>query len=337
MKKQRLVYIDLAKGLCILCVIIHHCYVELGIAWPADSYFSLFRMPLYFCLSGAFFKEYDGFIGFIIRKINKLIVPFVSFFLITSVFLPLVLSWCFSYSWINSDFSLLYSWIGDRTTLFNGSLWFLLCLFEMNLIFYLINCLAKQTKYYLFMLIFYSLSIGSLGYIIHSFGFFIPLYIDSALTCIPFFCFGFVLYRYTNIFQQDVPIDRFLLLFAFVLLLIPIYFKGRADYYCNDIGPLFSVFISGICGALGILALTKRISYIPCISYIGHYSIIPLCLNSVILHILKPFFFSLSFGLILKIIALFMVTVSVCMACIPFFIKYTPWIVAQKNVINVNS
>ena len=37
---------------------------------PIDGTISVFRMPLYFFLSGLFFKTYEGFSGFLKRKIN---------------------------------------------------------------------------------------------------------------------------------------------------------------------------------------------------------------------------------------------------------------------------
>lgn len=38
-----------------------------------------FRMPLYYFLSGLFFKTYRGFFDFVLKKINKLLIPFAFF------------------------------------------------------------------------------------------------------------------------------------------------------------------------------------------------------------------------------------------------------------------
>lgn len=42
---------------------------------------SSFTMPLYFFVSGLFFKSYEGFGGFLARKVDKLLVPFLIFYL----------------------------------------------------------------------------------------------------------------------------------------------------------------------------------------------------------------------------------------------------------------
>ena len=54
-KKERLHYIDLAKGVCITLVIVGH--TGLSITIPG---LDAIRMPLYFILSGLFFKDYGG-------------------------------------------------------------------------------------------------------------------------------------------------------------------------------------------------------------------------------------------------------------------------------------
>ena len=52
---QRIDFIDLAKGICIFLVVIGHCGAPIDI--PG---YGIVRMPLYFILSGLFFKTYGG-------------------------------------------------------------------------------------------------------------------------------------------------------------------------------------------------------------------------------------------------------------------------------------
>ena len=74
--KKRIEYIDLMKGLCILTVVALHFKL-----FPEKSSLNYMRgaisIPLYFFLSGIFYKTYKGFIDLCIRKINKLIIPFL--------------------------------------------------------------------------------------------------------------------------------------------------------------------------------------------------------------------------------------------------------------------
>ena len=84
MEKQRIVWIDKAKGICIILVVLHHSLIHTHADFllsntNVENFLSAFRMPLYFALSGIFFKTYSSFSIFVIRKINKLIVPFVNY------------------------------------------------------------------------------------------------------------------------------------------------------------------------------------------------------------------------------------------------------------------
>ena len=63
---NRIEFIDLAKGICILLVVQIHVYGDTSV--DVFKMMSLFRMPLYFVLSGLFFKTYDGFFSLFKKK-----------------------------------------------------------------------------------------------------------------------------------------------------------------------------------------------------------------------------------------------------------------------------
>lgn len=72
--KKRIDFIDLAKGICIIMVVVGHCGATINIpGWE------IVRMPLYFILSGLFFKDYGGWVKFLIQKTNKILIPFLFF------------------------------------------------------------------------------------------------------------------------------------------------------------------------------------------------------------------------------------------------------------------
>lgn len=72
--KKRIEFIDLAKGICILLIIVGHSGVEVD--YPG---LSAMRTPLYLTLSGLFFKDYGGFTNILIRKTNKILIPYSIF------------------------------------------------------------------------------------------------------------------------------------------------------------------------------------------------------------------------------------------------------------------
>ena len=74
--KMRIEYIDLAKGICILLVVWLHItdsvkFAGLGETDIVTKYCLAFLMPLYFFLSGMFFKTDGHGWNFILKKINK--------------------------------------------------------------------------------------------------------------------------------------------------------------------------------------------------------------------------------------------------------------------------
>ena len=77
--KKRIEYIDLAKGVCILLVVFAHIHPDLT-RYSWGVFFDSFRMPLYFFLSGIFFKRYSGIQEFAIKKVNNLIIPLLFFY-----------------------------------------------------------------------------------------------------------------------------------------------------------------------------------------------------------------------------------------------------------------
>ena len=142
---NRIDYIDLAKGFCIILVVLYHVLNHLHVKSEYVYLLSTFRMPLYFFLSGLFFKEYEGFMGFFIRKINKLLIPFCFFYLTTSFFLPNILHfWGFTVSHTESlGIHGLWAFI-TKEQFANNPIWFLWCLFTINIFFYLCVVIVKK-------------------------------------------------------------------------------------------------------------------------------------------------------------------------------------------------
>ena len=167
---KRIDYFDLAKGLCIFLVVFHHycsySYVSEPLAFRC--FFKAFRLPLYFFLSGVFFKRYGGLLDFIKRKCNKLLIPFAFWF-----FLDVLLGkFC-------------------KISLSSGVIWFLLCLFEVNIFFYVISLVSERFgKHKTKMLIIMTMLCGCIGIALNFLSIKLPLYIDSAFTALPFFSLG---------------------------------------------------------------------------------------------------------------------------------------------------
>ena len=132
---RRIGFIDLTKGLCIMLVVMMHVGGAFdGLA--AGPVLSSFTMPLYFFVSGLFFKSYEGFGGFLARKVDKLLVPFLIFYL-GSFLLMYGISKA-----VPGTFRLPVRWSelllvfrGHELIRFNPPIWFLVALFNCNILF----------------------------------------------------------------------------------------------------------------------------------------------------------------------------------------------------------
>lgn len=320
--KKRIEFIDLAKGLCIILVVAYHC--GLVDTFPGAKQL---RMPLYFVLSGIFFKDYGKYS--ILKKINKLVIPFITFFALGDIF------YYISHLTVNipeipKSYPIIdFLWGGTPSNL---PIWFLLCLFNCYIIFLIIYRISKS-EFQRFILV---LAATFLGYIFSCHNIRLLFYIDSALTCTLFFYIGFLLKK-TNFLQAENPRIKDLIsaicLYLIAFSIIAYFPNNKISVFDNNIygSPILSYFISIII-VLSILLLCKSIKYIPYISYIGRYSIIILLihvpimeiiyyLQKNILHISSP---------IIKTAA----TVFIASAFIPCLKKIAPKVTAQKDLIS---
>lgn len=323
--KKRIDFIDLAKGVCIIMVVVGHCGAPINIpGWE------IVRMPLYFILSGLFFKDYGGWIKFLIRKTNKILIPFVFFYMLG--YLGYYLIKVFVPSLLITDATGICDIFNNRQ-LFNGPIWFLLALFWCNIIFCTISLYIKQD----FIRIIVVCILGGIGWylgnVIHVF---VPLFFDVALTALPFFAFGYYL-KHTKILYPN-QYDKYNVLFVLVFWLIAFVLTRTTHYrlslHYNGLEGWATYFIS-VSSVMSILFLCKIIKRIPLISYMGRYSIILLCTHHLIYRPIKVLLAEFMDGHLLPILVA-LITLLISTALIPFCIKYIPWFTAQKDLIKLS-
>ena len=334
---NRLEFIDLAKGLCIMLVVFQHVTSTFGVSdYLFKSGLASFRMPLYFFLSGLFFKSYSGFLEFFEKKFNKLFIPFVFFFLTTSCALPYLLAYFGLRSYPKASVWLSFFF---QESFPNIPIWFLLGLFLVNLIFYVLYILACRCspKNWVRYLIVFSILVGFVGCLLGYKQINLPMFLDSAMTALPFFLCGFLTYRYTPLVFPNKS-DKWNFIFAIGLLAIPLIFCNESVHYLeNKISmSVFSMYAYGLSGTAGILLLSKQINKIPLVSYFGRYSIIILLTHGWILWAGIKIYRSLSFSLnpMLAVVLIFILTMLSYLAVIPLCKKTIPWFCAQKDLVS---
>lgn len=344
MNKQtkRIEYIDLAKGFCILLVVLFHIAMAYGQQFPMNNFFKAFRMPLYFFLSGFFFKTYEGFGGFLKRKINKLLIPFVFYYLTLSVALSLILYHYFDITLEKTEnFTIITSLIEfvTRENFPNSPIWFLLCLFEINVFFYGIYKLSEIyfRNIKISALIIITFFVGYIGMILGHFRINIPAFVDTSLSCLPFFSFGYLINKHTTLLVPN-KYDKYIwiiipLAFAFVAIFAH-YLIYRTNYFSTI--SLITAYPCGIIGTLGVIYIAKFFNKIPIVSYWGHYSIIILVTHKIVYQVFEPVVTAISVNEWSAVFVNFVFTMLSYLVLIPLIKNCLPYVTAQKDLIKIS-
>lgn len=257
-------WIDMIKGIGIIAVVIGHV--------AGVRYVFCFHMPLFLILAGYTFHQQENTSDFIKKKAVRLLLPYISFFVLLSV--PLILKGQFFESNILSDF--LYG--GNRLVDTFGVFWFVTTLFAALVLF---NGMVKWKCgiiwYVLLALISYSLGLAHIT---------LPEGLHSVPMATVYLYFGYKLHQ-TDVMDNNVICKKMLAGGGILAMLIyPITTKLQIDMKSGYYGiPLLSLFISmWLCVTIAIM--TKRISNIfivkSVLSYIGKASFVIMFLHQYI-------------------------------------------------------
>lgn len=271
-EKKRIQWIDTAKGITIILVIIGHANFQ----EPIKAFIYSFHMPLFFFLSGLFINTESDFNSFLTKRIKGLIIPYLIYNIILLLFYWFlnILSQD-STSFKDSIFIKIISLpLAIRVdNLYSTKLWFLPCLFISSIIVYL---LPKNKKLYL-----------TLGIIITSIGIlfcnvlqikFLPWSIDAALLVVIFLIISSLLREYINwgnlLHSNLLLILCIPLSIIFTILNYRYLGNHRVDIYESNYGNFAYFYIAAFAGIYIILNISKRLNSIKVLSYLGRNSII---------------------------------------------------------------
>ena len=147
--KERIQWIDTAKGIGIICVILGHLYAP-----GLFIFIYSFHIPLFFFLSGYLFNGKSCFKEFVKSKIKGLLIPYI----VLGVPL-LVLSTIYESKGFSIDvfFEYCKKFILQQRLY---TLWFLTSLFVLEILFYFINKYIKNACFQILIAILLCTQIG---------------------------------------------------------------------------------------------------------------------------------------------------------------------------------
>lgn len=272
MPKQRIEWIDLGKGVAMLLVLIGHC--EFTPEWGINFIYT-FHMPLFFFLSGMVFSvsKYASFREFFIHKAKTLLLPYLA--LVSILFV-----WKIFFR--NPDHiltldtlqALLGLVVQMRDTPYYFSLWYVACLFVMDLLLYWVVRLSGNRPVFILVI---ALAGSLAGYFyVEWIGRSLPWNIDAAFVSLLFFAAGYLL-------RQRMEKLTILFHWGFLLLAVPAnlvlgylnYSKeGKIDLYYSHLGNGFYYFLSALFGIWASMILLRKVSRCRPVQWIGRNSLI---------------------------------------------------------------
>lgn len=314
---KRIDYIDAAKGGGILLIVLGHIVPEIFTYCPIIY---CFWLPLFFVLSGIVYNPIDKK-RFIYKKLFNLLLPFIGWYFISYLIIGIVRLIRRSISL--TEFLLSFLDVLQTNDIYNIPLWFLLCLFWMNILFLLINKtnLVVQSIYVITLAI-----VGS----------FIPnvLYIGSALSCSPFFFVGILLGKVIP--KLSNRYDTIIILTSVLVGVICVFLNGtppRLIYYSNSIasGNLLLIYVCGISLVISVVFIFKRLKPSKTLLWLGKNNLIILVTHC----LFAPFVGTIVIKFIkdggVSHLAIFIITMSLMFLIIPFCKRFLPFIVAIKK------
>lgn len=331
--KSRLDYIDLAKGICILLVISFHA--DMGRAIYSDQsvseFFFSFRMPLYYLLSGLFLSIKDNdYRQFAEKKFNRLLVPLMFFVLISNLY-AYARKMAYGEEFIyNSPIWFIFT--ENRTAFINNPLWFLFSLFTTYMLYLGLHYVAKGR---LWLIMTGAILCGIAGYACGINQIYLPMYLDTSLTCMPFVGAGILIRQRTGwLARKDSRIKNAAIA---VILLIATYLvtDGKNMFWVNEYTcSLWRLYIGGICGSLGIIFISKAIGHIPGINYLGRYSIVLLGLHMLYLNFINRYVARLCDSDLGQSLAAISFVLALSIPSIMILKRFFPKFIAQEDLVS---
>lgn len=247
MLNQRIQYIDIAKGIGILLVVIGHCINSSS--FPGRWIWS-FHMPLFFVISGLCFNPSKNplFVPFLLKKSKTLLLPLVIFSILMVVIKSVIFPSEFNFATLKTNFP-------------DAAYWFIFVLFLSEILFFTINKVSDN-KHVKFILLFICLIIGKLLNIYHIY---FPYNLCSIFACTFFYGIGNIFGATIHSILDNINTNGKSIIISIILLLIPAisvyYLNNTIDLRSNTIPfPILYHVLIAFIGTTGIFLLSKFLS-----------------------------------------------------------------------------
>lgn len=270
--KERVHWIDISKGIAIICVFLGHT-----VSSPSEiSHFVYsFHMPLFFLLSGYCFSARRKFGDFVLTKLKTIVLPIFTLGLTGAVFVS-ALSRYFNHEVIDWKWVFLNPFVQYKE---HSLLWYLAALFVALIIFYGLTKLLKDKS---LPLVISSFILAGISYTaIKLFRFDLPWNIPTALIALPYISIGYSIKK--SDFSEKLN-HIWVPVVSFLGCLVSGYcnqkFFGGVEMHTNAYGNIGLFYLSALLGSLAVISLSILLKKNSVLEYFGK--------NSLIFYALEP-------------------------------------------------
>lgn len=280
MEWQRIAYIDFMKCLCIMLIVMYHIDHEFfNYLLPGlNDALQAFRLPMYYFISGIFFKLYGGFADFTRRKVNNIIVPFV--FFVVLAFGAHGVEWALRIAVGAEAIDLRPAMLVEPFYLrywpVTTPLWFLLSLFWVNVIFYAlqrwVRSVALGVRSEALGVLAATVGIAAGGCVLAVNKIELPLMLDTSLVALPYFVLGWGMKRLGALEASRRDRWGWLVLCA---VAVPIYCMSEfMNLHFQVLPAIWKLYLLPFVAILALFWACKPLPRIPVMCHFGRYSLI---------------------------------------------------------------
>ncbi len=296
MNQHRVGYVDIYRGIGILCMIVGHVSLRGTYSQAFDQFIHAFHMPMFFFLSGYFFRTNCDIRFFCVKKFKTLMVPYIVFGLTDLLLLCL----------IDGQFykgALLYHLPFENSNGLRqiGAIWFLTATFFASIIYYYISTKCVKQKVLQHILVI-CVSLG--GTILPSFlPFRLPWSLDAAFVAVGFYHVGYLVQRYKtdriihSTFASKWPYTLGMIVLDVALIFQNGYINMRTGAYANVVLFWLNAFLSIVVLWNISRELEELMNWfiilkgpIEFVKYVGKNSITFLVTNQIVIYVLEKLF-----------------------------------------------
>jgi acyltransferase len=358
---QRISWVDNAKALGIIAVFYGHIVEKIFRTYAipeAGLQYKLiysFHIPLFFLLSGYLVKEtqHRKLFMFIKNKFMTRIVPFI-FFNILMLLCYIIIENISNQRLYNVSqllTRLLYLLAGRPT--FNPIIWFLACLFSVEIINYLLYPVLRKSRIVLcmVMVLFYITGWG-LSYkaaIINQY-ITIPDYwfIHEALVAYSFYLFGNLMAAYPIFHEKMNPYLNSLLIMLTAACVLATFNLNTVQFVPSyvvmvgncEYGSFLLFPITAIAGSMCIILVSRIMPSLSFISFLGRNTLSLMGLSYIFVRFANIFFIDYSmeksgnhnhFSIFMQCASITCITLLICVPLIIFLKRYLPFMIGYRK------